>query len=232
MPASATTQNYGLHIYRPGDTCNYLTTYNDDMTTIDAQMKANQTAAAGSASNIATLEQSVNALDTKVTQIMNRLNNIDPFYYANPATIGQGFKDMGNWLLMNRNMVFGCFKATTNDQGNWNSESQIFYQGGTAFIVLATWPNNIFGFGKAEGLAGWTDVGYVSTVSGNLMHEDPSPISTISSNYNWIWEAGIHIASNITYLTMRIPGEMHTGNKFVPIKKLSANIFFLKAHIS
>lgn len=232
MPASATTQNYGLHIYRPGDTCNYLTTYNDDMTTIDAQMKANQTAAAGSVSSIATLEQSVNALDTKVSQLMNRMNLIDPFYYANPATIGQGFKSMGNWILMNRTMAFGCFKAEAISPVTWSNNAQVFESGGTGFYVLATWPNNIFGFGKAEGLAGWTDVGYVSIVTGQASTTDLSIDSVINNNYTWIYELGLHVASNITYLTMRIPSAMRPNNKTVPIVKLAGNVFFLKSHIS
>lgn len=231
MPASATTQNYGLHIYRPGDTCNYLTTYNDDMTTIDAQMKANQTAAAGSASTIATLQQSVNALDTKVSQLITRMNNIEPMTYTVPRNAGQGISSLAVNFTRNRQRCFGTIECQMTDSASWLNTTQIFNADTTKFIVLVTWPNNPFNFSKGNGLQHWTEVGHIICSTYSSLGTPVNGNSSMNNNFVWINELGLHIDTNITYLTMRITPDMYSGTAEVPIKKMAGCVNFLYTHI-
>lgn len=92
MPASGKTTNYQIPIYNPGDTANYLTSYNQGMTLIDAQMKANATAAEQAQDGVNNLESEyetvVQTLSTHTTQIGNNEKAIA----ANTASI----EELGN----------------------------------------------------------------------------------------------------------------------------------------
>lgn len=75
MPASGKTTNYELPIYKPLDTVSELVTFNGAMTTIDTQMKTNETAAGANKALIEGMQSDFNSLQSDVNVISQNLSS-------------------------------------------------------------------------------------------------------------------------------------------------------------
>lgn len=69
MSATGKTPNFNIPVYNAGDTANYLTSYNNAMSIIDAQMESNKSAAATAQSAVDALEQTVNNQAEEIAEV-------------------------------------------------------------------------------------------------------------------------------------------------------------------
>lgn len=204
MPASATTQNYGLHIYRPGDTCNYLQTYNEDMTKIDTQMKANQTAGNGNATQITTLAQSVNALDVKVNQQVNTIAHLYPKRFLSPYTAGQNTEVNIAYLIYDDIAINGTIFFKMKNPHNWDKLLTRFTNSsGAEFFCVGSVAGNPLNITRAIGINNWQRVGWMIAQYPGIWGSTggSGPELKVDSNWVFMQQIGVHLDNNITYFS-------------------------------
>lgn len=120
MPASGKTSNYQIPIYNPGDTANYLTSYNQGMTIIDTQMKANATAAEQAQDGVNNLESEYESVVQTLSTHTSQIDNNQKAIAANTASIEELENEFNNIAIFDAKV----FKSLT-DEGVTKIESLV-----------------------------------------------------------------------------------------------------------
>jgi len=112
------TPNYGLPIYEPNDVTSYLTTYNQTMTQIDADMKQIEDQSTKNTTDIAGLEQQASSSHDEINELTGEVSDL--------KTTVSGQTSQINGLSNTQTAQAAEILAIQNKLGE---STQVFYSG-------------------------------------------------------------------------------------------------------
>lgn len=180
MSMSGRTQYFALKTYQLGDTVNFMPDFNDDMTTIDAQMHDNQRTGLSNSQQLETQQQAMTNMQNEIDEINAGLNAINKTTILTVSGNMQNLSSVNYFLVYNHNNLEFVIHTDCTLSKKDSEMPVVVTANSTRIAPMFSVPGNIFGL--ANGATNYKTIsrafGYTVITSDGAPNEYPLQLAT------------------------------------------------------